>query len=149
MQCSLVPVFSLRANLTIVHHDADLDSRPFYQFGAAKERRRAPQDGEKPRLAFGSALISRRDRLPQVISRVPGTYYCADVRPDYQRPPQADRGADERPQAATGVPTSERAPTAVPTTELKPTAVPTTECKPTGVPTVEAKKPTAVPTQEL
>ena len=95
MLLQLVPVFSLRANSTIVHHDADLDSRPFYQFDAAKERRRAPQDGEKPRLAFGSAAISRRNRRP-VLPLVPGAYCRADGGSDNLWPLQADRGADER-----------------------------------------------------
>ena len=109
MQCSLVPVFSIRANSTIVHHVADLDSRPFYQFDAAEERRRAPQDGEKPRPPFCSAVISRRHRRAQA---KPTAAPTAELKP-------------------TGVPT------AVPTTELKPTGVPTSERKPTAAPTQE------------
>ena len=98
--CSAIcsPSVQNQNDLPHSNHVTDVDNCPFYLF-AAEERLGARLDGEKPRSASSSPALSRRHRLPQVPSLVPGADGRANnLGPDYQAL-QAHRGADERPQA--------------------------------------------------
>ena len=98
-ECLVLPALAQNQNdLDDRNHVSDVDNCPLYLLD--EERRVARrQDTKKPSSASCSVGRSRRNRRPQVLSRVLGAYCRADDLGPNGQPLQAHRGADERPQA--------------------------------------------------